>query len=118
LTVTDDLPEEKLYTATELLDIVLAAYERGLTEGRVAAGRDRWRNPAVADSFRAARVRVEVAEMKRRAVRHRGARGYPTGYDYRGGAVDWETGMPAGSACAWLRRRRVRSGFDLAGTTR
>jgi hypothetical protein len=31
-------------------------------------------------------------------------RGLPDGYDYRGGAVDWETGMPAASACAWLRR--------------
>lgn len=29
----------------------------------------------------------------------------PEGYQYRGGPVDYETGLPEGSACAWLRRK-------------
>lgn len=31
--------------------------------------------------------------------------GRPPGYEYRGGPVDWETGMPVNGFCSWLRRR-------------
>jgi hypothetical protein len=39
------------------------------------------------------------------------------GYRYRGGAVDWETGLPVGSACAWLRNKRLRDVENLATVT-
>jgi hypothetical protein len=115
LKVTDHSPEEKLYTAAELLETVLAAYERGLADGYTNRYREYWRDPAVLAEFRTARMRTEKIEMRWRSdVRHT-IYGYPDGYDYRGGAVDWITGMPAGSACAWLRRRRMRQELELAG---
>ena len=107
MTVTDDSSQVKLYTAAEILDVVLAAYARGRADGAAQAARDRWNSPAVASAFRQARVAAEVAWMRRRAAGRYDIRGYPTGYDYKGGPVDWETGMPAGSACAWLRRTRT-----------
>ena len=39
------------------------------------------------------------------------------GHRYRGGPVDYETGLPAGSACAWLRNRRRREAEQLATVT-
>lgn len=115
MTVTDDPPDEKLYTAAELLETVLAAYEKGLTEGAAAAGRARWADPAVAGSFRAERIRIEITAMKERAAVRYLSRCYPEGYDYRGGPVDWESGLPAGSGCAYLRNLRSVSAYELAG---
>jgi hypothetical protein len=102
-------PDEPYFTAAEVLDAVLAAYERGLTDGQAQAGRDRWNDPAILEPFRQQRINREIAEMKLRAeVRYLG-RQLPAGYDYKGGPVDWATGMPAGSGCAWLRRtQRIR----------
>lgn len=115
LTVTDEPTEEKLYSAAELLDIVLAAYERGIKDGYTNRRREYWREPGILAAFRHARMRTEATAMRRRSdVRHT-IYGYPEGYDYRGGPVDWTTGMPAGSGCAWLRRQRLRQELALAG---
>lgn len=111
LTVTDDPPEEKQFTADELLEMVLAAYERGLTDARAEQTRDFWHSPAV-EQIKKARQLSEARTMKHRARARYEARGYPYGYDYRGGPVNWETGLPQGSGCAWLRVQRM---FDLAG---
>lgn len=101
----EDIPPDKpYYTSAEVLEVALAAYERGLMDARSQAGRDRWNDPAVAEPFREQRIAQEIAEMRRRAEVRYIARRLPAGYDYKGGAVDWETGMPAGSGCAWLRR--------------
>lgn len=51
------------------------------------------------------RIRAELAEGQMIASGVAREMGRPAGYRYRGGAVDWETGLPAGSACAWLRGR-------------
>ena len=39
------------------------------------------------------------------------------GHRYSGGVVDWNTGLPAGSACAWLRNKRLREAGQLATVT-
>lgn len=115
MTLTDEPAEEKLYTAAELLDVVLAAYERGIADGYTERRREHWRDPEVIAAFRQARIRTELIEMRWRSdVRHT-IYGYPEGYDYRGGEVDWMTGLPANSGCAWLRRQRMRQELDLAG---
>lgn len=115
MTVTDEPAEEKLYTAADLLDIVLAAYERGLADGHTSRRREHWRDPDVLAEFRRGRMRAETIEMKWRSdVRHT-IYGYPDGYEYRGGPVDWWTGMPENSACAWIRRQRRKVSYDLAG---
>lgn len=44
-----------------------------------------------------------LADMKHSADDMNRKLGRPHGYSYRGGPVDWETGLPARSACAWLR---------------
>lgn len=40
------------------------------------------------------RVAEEIAEMSSRAARIHAELGHPPGYEYRGGAVEWETGRP------------------------
>lgn len=55
------------------------------------------------------RIRRELQEATERAQELARQMGRPEGYTYRGGAVDWETGLPAGSACAWLRAREGRN---------
>ncbi|WP_250029861.1 hypothetical protein [Paractinoplanes maris] len=114
MTVTDDPPGEKLFTAAELLEMVLAAYERGLTDAATQAGRDFWQSDA-ADRFRAARQITDARAMKERSAARYAAYNYPDGYDYRGGAVDWHTGLPQRSGCAWLRKQRT---YALAGGNR
>lgn len=53
-------------------------------------------------------VADEVVVWERHATEVNKELGRPAGYSYRGGPVDWETGLPAGSACAWLRRQKRR----------
>jgi hypothetical protein len=108
LTVTDDPPEQKLYTAAEVLDIVLAAYERGLQCAAAEATRARLNSADYAAALRAARAETEARWMKATAANTYAERGYPVGYDYKGGPVDFDTGLPEGSGCAWLRRTRKR----------
>jgi hypothetical protein len=93
----------------------MAAYQRGRDDAASQAGRDEWRRERVVAAFRAARLSAEIAWMRDKAQSRYLARGYPDGYDYKGGPVDWENGMSAGSACAWLRRQRARAGFVMAG---
>ena len=111
-------PERRLYTAAEVLEIAIEGYRRGLTDGRAEASRDRWRNLVVVDSFRAARIRTEVHAMKERSGRLHTSYGYPAGYEYRGGFVDWETGLPEGSGCAWLRAQHAKTAYGLVGGSR
>lgn len=110
-----DGTETPVYTAAEVLQVALAAYQRGLDDATSQAGRNRWSNNASAAAYRAARIQDEVALMKAVATSGYLSRGYPNGYDYKGGPVDFETGLPAGSGCAWLRHQRARTGYDLAG---
>jgi hypothetical protein len=98
--------EDAMYTSAEVLEAVLAAYERGYDAGRAEAGRQHWNSPAVRELLSAARVTADAAAMRRRAEANYRNRGLPDGYDYRGGTVDWDTSMPEGSGCAWLRRKR------------
>jgi hypothetical protein len=110
LNVNDNAGERQadaMYTSEELLEAVLAAYENGYDAGRAQATREHWNSPAVAEPLRVERIAANMATMRRHASKAYAARGMPYGYDYRGGAVDWNTGMPAGSGCAWLRRRRL-----------
>lgn len=115
LTVNHD---ELCVSPDDLLDLLVAAYERGYHAGRAQAARDHWNSPAVQEPLREERVTSEIADMRARATQRHTERHLPDGYDYKGGEVDWETGMPAESACAWVRRRRLQHAFDLAGGSR
>jgi hypothetical protein len=53
------------------------------------------------------RIAAEHTTMRAAADQVAAELGRPIGYTYRGGPVDWDTGMPAGSACAWLRRHHA-----------
>lgn len=97
---------EPIYTAADLLDVVLAAYERGRHDAIADLNRTRWNNADLTARFRQARHTAEISAMKRAADARYRERGLPDGYQYRGGPVDWETGFPLGSGCAWLRRRK------------
>jgi hypothetical protein len=101
------------YSSAEMLEVALAAYEQGYLDAMSQAGRQRWHVDA--ERFRAARIQTEVRAMKANAARQHTVRGYPGGYDYRGGPVDFETGLPAGSGCAWLRHQRMARNYRLAG---
>lgn len=90
------------------------AYERGFRDALRAVAVNvaelnlldpGWRETAeVAARERiAARAAVDTERVERRNAKL----GLPAGYRYRGGAVDWGSGLPAGSACAWLRRQRA-----------
>lgn len=115
MTVTDDPHKEKLFTAAELLDIVLAAYERGLLDAATQAARTRWNNSQLAVQLRNGRRQSEIRWMRERAATAYEARGLTAGYDYRGGSVDYDTGMPPRTPCAGLRRGRL---YTLAGGSR
>lgn len=54
----------------------------------------------------AQRLAARLAQMEAACTRLAQQMGRPAGWNYRGGTVDWNTGLPEGSACAWLRRRR------------
>lgn len=72
-----------------------------------------WRETAVAalaharEQQRQAREEAASARLAARAEADGSDR--HAGYRYRGGAVDYDTGLPAGSACAWLRRQRAQA---------
>lgn len=104
-----------VYSASEVLEVALAAYQRGLIDAASQAGRDHWNRPELIAGFRAQRIAAEIRAMSERAASRYLARGLPDGYDYKGGPVDFQTGMPLGSACAWLRRQRARPAYELAG---
>jgi hypothetical protein len=97
---------EPIYTAADMLDAVLAAYERGRLDAITELNRNHWNHPDTVSRARHARRAVETAALKRTADQQYRQRGLPAGYRYTGGPVDWDTGMPLGSGCAWLRRKR------------
>lgn len=94
------------YTAAQVLDLVTAAYERGRFDGdlnELAALGATHDEPRLTWEARvAARVAANVAYYERLNA----DLGRPAGYRYRGGPVDWETGMPARSGCAWFKRQQ------------
>lgn len=67
-----------------------------------------WRDAAMAMRAEQIQHREECAQARADARREavNVAAGRHPGYRYRGGPVDWHTGLPVGSACAWLRRQR------------
>lgn len=98
--------------------LVEAAERRAYQQGRletltnIAAGHaelellgDGWRDRARKTAHDWYRERVATFEQCARQMNAR--LGRPEGWNYRGGAVDWHTGLPLGSACAWLRRTRT-----------
>lgn len=111
----DDDGSSRYYTAAEVLTVALDAYGRGFDDGVSDTGRTRWRDPDVINRFREQRVAAELAAMKEKAEVGRLQRGRREKFEYRGGPVDWSSGLPAGSACAWLHRQRARPSYDLAG---
>lgn len=80
---------------------------------------ENWRDRAIAD-YRAAEARrrdeLEARYEERRIADNLAAGRHP-GYRYRGGEVDWETGLPARSACAWLRNKQRRDATQIATVT-
>jgi hypothetical protein len=51
-------------------------------------------------------TQARIAQAEACAARINVAMGRHPLWQYRGGAVDWDSGLPQGSACAWLRRTR------------
>ena len=105
----------RFYTSAEVLDVALGAYERGLAAAAINAGRSHWNDPGNVQTFRARRIASELESMRKRAEVRNIIRGRPEKFRYAGGPVDWDTGYPAMSACAWLRRHRSRGTYGLAG---
>jgi hypothetical protein len=97
----------RLYTADEVLDLALAAYKRGRFDGDILEARASWSDHREPHLTREQRVAARLAEMESGHAALNRELGRPNGYRYRGGPVDWETGLPAGSPCAWLRRQRA-----------
>jgi hypothetical protein len=100
--------ESRRYTADQVLGLTLAAYERGRFDAEVNELHATWAEYDEPQLTREQRVAARTAEMKRSADRVAAELGRPAGYRYRGGPVDWQTGMPLGSACAWLRSAPFR----------
>lgn len=96
-----------MFTAAEVLEVALAAYKRGRFDGDVNELHAIWADHEEPRLSHEARVAARHAEMERGHDNMNTELGRPTGYRYRGGPVDWETGLPAGSPCAWLRRQRM-----------
>jgi hypothetical protein len=80
---------------------------------------ENWRERAVADYQAVEAQRRAEAEQRaeERRIADNIAAGRHPGYRYRGGPVDWESGLPAGSACAWLRNKRLRDAEPMATVT-
>lgn len=79
---------------------------------------ENWRERAIADHRALVQARHDAANARyeERLIADNIAAGRHPGYRYRGGAVDFETGLPEGSACAWLRRKQ-RQNDELATVT-
>jgi hypothetical protein len=118
------------------LDVAVMVREaemRGYIQGHRAALREVTLHPELlstlgtdwrTDAMRMRRDRLTRAEecreerARERRIAENVAAGRHPGYRYRGGAVDWETGLPSGSACAWLRAKRRREAAEgLASVT-
>lgn len=95
------------YTAAEVLQIALSAYRRGRFDGDVLELRASWEQHEEPHLTREQRIAIRLAEMESRHAEQNRRLGRPDGYRYRGGPVDWETGLPAGSLCARLHALRA-----------
>lgn len=100
---------DRQWTTAEVSDLVgtvwRIARDAGIAE-RTAAGAaelDAWWNPVGRRTY-AEQVAARVAEFEECAAAGYRRMGYQAGYEYRGGPVDFETGLPARSVCAWARR--------------
>lgn len=49
------------------------------------------------------RVSAELAQMRANAAAMHAQLGHPYGYRYVGGPLDWDSGLPKDSVCAWRR---------------
>lgn len=107
--------ERRAYAAGQLDALRAFAVEHA----RLELLGENWRERAIAD-HRAAEAKrkaeIETRAEERRIADNIAAGRHP-GYRYRGGPVDWLTGLPEGSACAWLRNRRRRHAEQLATVT-
>jgi hypothetical protein len=91
-------------------------YESGYAAGANAAVAAKLTVPTPAGFDRLA---AEHAQMRTTADRIAGELGHPRGYRYAGGPVDWTSGLPADSACAWYRWKSARlAQLDTAGLSR
>ena len=107
----------------DMAALIREAEQRGYQQGHGAGIRDcvlhpelldvfdhDWRREATAarrEALRRADEWTQWREDERRRTDNEAAGRHP-GYQYRGGAVDWMTGLPAGSWCArlrWMRRQ-------------
>lgn len=108
-----DRPAEML-NPDRVVNLMFAAYRRGRLDGDLHELRAGWAEHREPRLTYEQRVAVRIAEYTEAAEAINARLGRPAGYRYRGGAVDWWTGLPSGSACAWLRstpqRRRRHSG--------
>jgi len=109
--------ELPLDVAAIVAEAETAAYTRGcvaaleavaVEHARLELLGENWRERAV-EQYQALRQRRraeidDAAEAER--VKWNIAAGRHPRYRYRGGAVDYMTGLPADSACAWLRNKR------------
>lgn len=98
---------EDLYTAAQVLDLLVAAYERGRFDGDIHELRATWADRQEPALTREQRVAIRLASYADAAEQINERLGRHPRYRYRGGAVDWETGMPWPSGCAWLARKRT-----------
>lgn len=123
--MTSDWPPDVL----DLLDEVRAeAYAAGQLDALRGFAREHarlellgenWRERAVADHRALVQARRAAAHERyeARIVADNIAAARHPGYRYRGGPVDFESGLPAGSACAWLRNKRLREAEEGATVT-
>ncbi len=115
LTTPEAFPDE--WTTPTVASLVGRAWQVGREAGlneRVAADVAEldatWK--ARGRTSYAAKVAARIAEMAAQAAAGYARLGYPAGYEYRGGPVDYQASLPVGSACAWLRRTRADIGLS------
>lgn len=58
------------------------------------------------------RIQARIAEMEKTVPTHNTTMGRHPLWRYRGGPVDYDTGMPANGFCTWLRRRQRTVAVD------
>lgn len=96
-----------------------ALHELAREHARLELLGENWRERAITDHRALVQARRDAAleRYETRVEADNIAAGRHPGFRYRGGAVDWESGLPAGSACAWLRNKRLRDAGQMATVT-
>lgn len=118
--------------ADDMLDLLEEVRAEAYAAGHLDALRDfareharlellglNWREQGIADHKALVQARKDAAleRYEERRIADNLAAGRHPGYRYRGGPVDWMTGLPEGSACAWLRNKRLRDAGPMASVT-